>query len=270
MSLCLSDSKSTIWLTKNAQRDEFLNKTAALREVMPWPNNSKTCVLAGPLPLRESSGRISDPASNHSYKTVDFVWNVMAHTQKPDFVLRRNGLVHLNRRGRQFSRLLAAEVCASAVVMVVMLDTPCSEVVWRVLSTHPIRQFPLHFPTRASPCAIAFQLDFTVDRSANWMGVWNWLLVPADTWESTCLQEYVLVCCCLVNFCSSEQIVGWKKCRMENSHQSKRLIRDKWLSDSGRIWKLLSWYEFAEGHSLLVDSYCNTVPCICQHVWLQM
>jgi len=28
--------------------------------------------------------------------------------------------------GRQFSRLLAAEVCASAVVMV---DTPCSEVV---------------------------------------------------------------------------------------------------------------------------------------------
>jgi len=34
--------------------------------------------------------------------------------------------VHLNRRRRQFSRLLAAEVCASAVVM---LDTPCSEVV---------------------------------------------------------------------------------------------------------------------------------------------
>jgi len=28
--------------------------------------------------------------------------------------------------GRQFSRLLAGEVCASAVVM---LDTPCSEVV---------------------------------------------------------------------------------------------------------------------------------------------
>ena len=30
--------------------------------------------------------------------------------------------------GGQFSRLLTAEVCASAVVMVVMLDTPCSEV----------------------------------------------------------------------------------------------------------------------------------------------
>jgi hypothetical protein len=27
------------------------------------------------------------------------VWNVMAHAQKPDFVFRRNGRVHLNRRG---------------------------------------------------------------------------------------------------------------------------------------------------------------------------
>jgi len=50
----------------------------------------------------------------------------MARAQKTDLVFRRNGRVHLNRRGRQFSLLLAAEVCASAVVM---LDTPCSEVV---------------------------------------------------------------------------------------------------------------------------------------------
>jgi hypothetical protein len=42
------------------------------------------------------------------------------------FVFRRNGRVHLNRRGRQFSRLLAAEVCGSEVVV---LDTPCSVVV---------------------------------------------------------------------------------------------------------------------------------------------
>jgi len=80
----------------------------------------------------------------------------MAHAQKRDFVFRRNGRVHLNRRGRQFSRLLTAVVCASAVVM---LDTPGSEVVWRVLATHSIRQFSLHFPSRTSPCAITFQLD---------------------------------------------------------------------------------------------------------------
>jgi len=48
--------------------------------------------------------------------------NVMAHAQKPDLVFQRNGRVHLYRQGCQFSRLLAAEVCASAVVM---LDRPC-------------------------------------------------------------------------------------------------------------------------------------------------
>jgi hypothetical protein len=88
----------------------------------------------------------------------DCVWNVMAHAQKPDFVFRRNWRVHLNRQGRQFSRLLAPEVYVPAVVM---LDTPSSEVVWRVLATHSIHQFPLHFPSNASPCAITFQLDST-------------------------------------------------------------------------------------------------------------
>jgi hypothetical protein len=58
---------------------------------------------------------------------LDCVLNVMAHAQKPDLVFRGNGRLHLNRRGCQFSRLLAAEVCESAVVM---LDTPCSEVAW--------------------------------------------------------------------------------------------------------------------------------------------
>jgi hypothetical protein len=84
----------------------------------------------------------------------------MAHAQKPDFFFRRNGRVHLNRRGCQFSWLLAAELCLSAVVM---LDTPCSEVVWRVLATHSICQFPHHFPSRASPCAITFQLDSRIE-----------------------------------------------------------------------------------------------------------
>ena len=70
---------------------------------------------------------------------------MMAHAQKPDFVFRRKGRVHLNRQGRQFSRLLAAEVCASAVVM---LDTPSSEVVKGT-------GYPLHLPVSPSlplPC----------------------------------------------------------------------------------------------------------------------
>jgi len=79
---------------------------------------------------------------------VEHVWNVMAHAQKPDLVFQRNRRVHLNRRGRQFSRLLAAEVCASAVVM---LDTPCSEVGRKTTG------YPLHSnvsPSLPLPCVI--------------------------------------------------------------------------------------------------------------------
>jgi len=90
------------------------------------------------------------------HRPVEMWW----HTRRNQISsFARNGRVYLNRPGgRQFSRLLTAEVCASAVVM---LDTPCSEVVWSVLATHSIREFPLHFPTRASPCAITFQLEST-------------------------------------------------------------------------------------------------------------
>jgi len=30
------------------------------------------------------------------------------------------------------------------------------------MATHSIRQFPLHFPFRASPCVITFQMDSTI------------------------------------------------------------------------------------------------------------
>ena len=98
--------------------------------------------------------------SECQYSVSDCVWNVMAYVQKPDFVFRRNGRVHLNRRGLQSSPLLAAEVCASAVVM---LDTPCSDVTWRVLATHSIRQFPLHFPFRASLVPSRFKWTLLFD-----------------------------------------------------------------------------------------------------------
>jgi len=92
-------------------------------------------------------------------EAVEASWNVMAHEQEPDFVFRaKRTRPFKSAGGRQFSRLLAAEGCASAVVM---LDTPCSDIVWRVLATHFIRQFPLHFPSLASPCAITFQLEST-------------------------------------------------------------------------------------------------------------
>ena len=33
----------------------------------------------------------------------------------------------------------------------------------RVLATHSIRKFPLHFPSRASPCATTFRTQYTAD-----------------------------------------------------------------------------------------------------------
>ena len=87
----------------------------------------------------------------------------MAHAQKPDFVFRRNGRVHLNRQGREFSRLLAAVVCATAVVM---LDTT------KFRGSAKSTGYPLHSPVSpslplpTSPCAITFQLDSTIIHSA--------------------------------------------------------------------------------------------------------
>jgi hypothetical protein len=46
---------------------------------------------------------------------VEASWNVMAHAQKPDLSFGEQ--VHLNRRGRHFSWLLAAEVCTSALIV---------------------------------------------------------------------------------------------------------------------------------------------------------
>jgi hypothetical protein len=98
----------------------------------------------------------------NSYRfAVDCVWNVMAHAQKPDFVFRQNGRVHLNRQGLQFSRLLAGELCTSACRGCTARASLCSAVMWRLLVTHSILLFPLHFSYRASPCAITFQKQST-------------------------------------------------------------------------------------------------------------
>ena len=76
---------------------------------------------------------------------VEASWNATAHSQKPVFVFRRNGRVHLNRPGGVSSVDCWQPSCAPSAV--VTLDKPCSEVVWKVLATHCIRQFPLHFPS---------------------------------------------------------------------------------------------------------------------------
>ena len=101
------------------------------------------------------------------WREVYLVRNVMAHAQKPEFVFPRNGRVHLNQWGHQFSRLLAVEECRPLVVMVVMLDRPHSKVKWNCTG------YPLHSlvsPSLPLPCVTVchqvpnelYQLDATI------------------------------------------------------------------------------------------------------------
>jgi hypothetical protein len=84
-----------------------------------------------------------------AWTAVDCVWHVMAHAQKPDFVFRRNGRVHLNRQGRQFSRLPAGELCTSACRVLYCSCKPvfCSHV---TLTGDPLHS--LVSPSLLLPC----------------------------------------------------------------------------------------------------------------------
>ena len=77
---------------------------------------------------------------------------------------------------------------------VVMLDTPCSGVVWRVLATHSIRPFTLHFPSLASPCAIILQLDCT------WCACEICTSIITSTWLDS--PESVFICSVPSLYCS--------------------------------------------------------------------
>ena len=100
----------------------------------------------------------------HLLNFVEASWDVMANAQKPDFVFRRNARPHLNRQGASFQSTTGSRgvrISGSNVGYTMLRGS-----VWRLLATHCIRQFPLHFPSRASPCAITFQLESTTTRKA--------------------------------------------------------------------------------------------------------
>jgi hypothetical protein len=93
---------------------------------------------------------------------VDYIWNVMTHAQKPDFVFRRNGRVHLNRQGTSVqsttdSRGVRIGGSNSSNAGYNMFRGSAK------ISGYPFHSpvSPLHFPSRASRCAITFQLDST-------------------------------------------------------------------------------------------------------------
>jgi len=82
----------------------------------------------------------------------------MAHAQKPDFVFPPE-------RTSPF-KSVGASLQSTAGSRGVRISFSNAEYTMfgggvRVLATHSIRQFPLHFPSRASPCATRFRTSST-------------------------------------------------------------------------------------------------------------
>ena len=78
------------------------------------------------------------------YRVVEASWNVMAHAQIPEFFFRAKRTMQFKSAGGVSSvDYWPIEVCASVVVM---LDTPCSEVVWRVWLPTAFASFPFTSP----------------------------------------------------------------------------------------------------------------------------
>jgi hypothetical protein len=124
----------------------------------------------------------------------------MAYAQKPDFVFPRNGRVHLNRWWASVQ-----STAGSRGVRISLSNagyTTFRGGGW-VLTTHSIRQFPLHFPTRASPCATRFRTSFTTP-----------LKVIAQNSEFSCLSQCALIYRQFVLYQSQScSITGWMQAR---------------------------------------------------------
>jgi len=118
-------------------------------------------------------------------RVVEWKRNVTAQAQKPDSVFQWNGRVHLYRRGCQFSRVLAFLECGSA-------ENDCSNTGLTVpsqaeacLATHSIRHFPLHFSSRASPCATRFRFHSNTGLTVPSQAEDCWLPTPFATFPFT-------------------------------------------------------------------------------------
>jgi len=95
----------------------------------------------------------------------------MTHAQKPDFVFRRNGRVHLNRRGASVQSTTGSrgERIRGSNAGYTMFRGSVKGTGYPLHS----HSFPLHFPSRASPPAITFQMEPIFGKGRNCSTVWN-------------------------------------------------------------------------------------------------
>jgi len=138
-----------------------------------------------------------------------------------------------------------------------MLDTPCSEVVGRVLATHSIRQFPLHFPYRAAPCAIRFQLSSNND-SSNYQGM---SLLPTT---------YKILPNILITRWTPrvDKFTGFRRKRSTTDHIFRKAqLPIIWLPNGEatklkNVWRCTSRYPLSSWHEFTARTALNVSPLV--------
>jgi len=118
----------------------------------------------------------------------------MAHAQKPDFVFRRNGRVHLNRKGASVQ-----STTGSRGVRISGSNAGYFMFRGSVKSTgYPLHSpVPLHFPYCASPCAIIFQLDSNPTIHLCPVAHWTFTYSLANNAYTLCAYKFII---CLYMF----------------------------------------------------------------------
>ena len=149
-------------------------------------------------------------AWDHSYSSYIGIavasWNVMAHAQKSALVFRaKRTSPFISAGGRQFSRLLAAEVCGIS-------GSNAGYTVFRGSvkgNGYPLQSpvSPLHFPARASPRAITFQLDSTIlFKNIQTWRVWLLIMITKMARTGTCGGYDLTILGVVISYCCSAAI----------------------------------------------------------------
>jgi hypothetical protein len=133
-----------------------------------------------------------------------------------------------------------------------MLDTLRSEVVWRVLATHSIRQFPLHFPSRASPCDVTFQLDCNLEP------------FPRELLSSFCRNTQIPLSCKLRLF----RFASPGALTLSTEADERRVLQDcrfsqhcSWSLCSFAIWNCVTGYpisDVSKKNTFGIDIFVNS------------
>jgi hypothetical protein len=121
--------------------------------------------------------------TDNTRKVVETSWNVMAHVHKPDFIFRAKRTSPFKSAGASVQSTTCSRgvrISGSNAGYTMFLGSV------KGTGSHSIRQFSLHFPSRASPCVITFQLESVYGLS--------YITRRKNSWErKTCLQNKKII-----------------------------------------------------------------------------